>query len=313
MGNRSNINLVGNTTQGQNVGGGDACLFKGKGAGNILQFRTISATGTSTQIQQIGDVIYIWSEGGSSGTTYSFENGLTKTVTTVRLGGDLTQNTQISGGTAYSMTFDTCSMYMCGLPSKTSETCALYIGSDGKLSTGLAGEGGGGITGSTNGLTDDGERVCLGGTLTQNTVFTGGASNYHLRYAADYSADYNARSIPDVDFVTGYTQSAVTQTSNTVAVCNISVVSYTATTANDFIGSSGTCYVYLPATPKPCQRITVADIAGTALYDNVTIYGNGMCINGMISGCDYAIINTNYGSISFINNGYFWSAIAFIN
>jgi len=205
MGNRSNISIVGNTTQGQNIGGGDACLFKGKGAGNILQFRTISATGTSTQIQQIGDVIYIWSEGGSSGTTYSFENGLTKTVTTVRLGGDLTQNTQISGGTAYSMTFDTCSMYMCGLPSKTSETCALYIGSDGKLSTGLAGEGGGGITGSTNGLTDDGERVCLGGTLTQNTVFTGGASNYHLRYAADYSAGYNIRSIPDINWITGNT------------------------------------------------------------------------------------------------------------
>jgi hypothetical protein len=205
MNNRSNINLVGNTTQGQNVGGGDACLFKGKGAGNILQFRTISATGTSIQLQQIGDVIYIGSEGGSSGTTYTFNNGLTKNITNVKLGGNLTENTKISGGTTYSMTFDTSSMYICGLPSKTTETCVLYIGSNGKLSTGLAGVGGSGITGSTNGLTDDGRRVCLGGTLTQNTIFNGGTSNYHLRYAGDYSAGYNIRSIPDIAWITGNT------------------------------------------------------------------------------------------------------------
>jgi len=217
MGNRSSINLVGNTTQGQNLGNGDACLYIGKTNGNTLQFRTISATGSSTQVQQIGDVIYIWSEGGGSGTTYTFENGLTKTVTTVTLGGDLTQNTVISGGTTYGITFNSSSICLAGLPSKTTETCAVYINADGKLSTGLAGEGGGGITGSTNGLTDDGSDVCLGGTLSQNTIFTGGASNYHLQYAADYSASYVARSIPDVAWITGNTGGGflgtVTQTS----------------------------------------------------------------------------------------------------
>jgi hypothetical protein len=130
-----------------------------------------------------------------------------------------------------------------------------------------------------------------------------------MQYSGDYSDDYVCLSIPNAGWVTGYTQSAVTVNSNTMAVCNITVTSYTATTSNDFIGASGTCYIYLPSVPKPCQRITVADIAGTALGDNVTIYGNGKCING----CGCAIINTDYGSISFINNGYFWSAIAFIN
>jgi len=218
MGNRSNINLVGNTTQGQNLGGGDACVFKCKVGGNLLQFRTISATGDSVQIIQTDDEILIYAEGGASGTTYTFENGLTKTLTNVTLGGNLTQNTTISGGTTYGITFNSSSICLVGLPSKNLETCAVYIDSNGKLSTGLAGEGGsGGITGSTNGLTDDGSDVCLGGTLSQNTIFTGGASNYHLQYAADYSTNYSVRSIPDVGWITGNTGGGflgtVTQTS----------------------------------------------------------------------------------------------------
>lgn len=128
MGNRSNIKLVGNTTQGMNVGSGDGCVFKEKVNGNVLQFRTISATGNSVQVIQTDDKILI------------------------------------SGGTS-----------------------------------------GGGIISSANGLTDNGTTVCLGGTLTQNTIFTGGASNYHLQYGGNYGASYTARSIPDVGWVTGNT------------------------------------------------------------------------------------------------------------
>lgn len=69
MGNRSNINLVGNTTQGQNLGGGDACVFKGKAGGNLLQYRSISATGTSIQIYQVGDEILISGATGGGGVT----------------------------------------------------------------------------------------------------------------------------------------------------------------------------------------------------------------------------------------------------
>ncbi len=204
MENRSNIKLVGNTTQGENVGGG-ADVFKCKSGGNLLLFRSIAATGSSVQIFQTDDEILIYAEGSASGTTYTFENGLTKTLTNVTLGGNLTENTRISGGTTYSMTFDTCLMYMCGLPSKTTETCAIYIDENGKLSTGVAGEGGGGITGSTNGLSDDGNVVCLGGTLSQNTIFTGGTSNYHLQYADDYSGGFTIRSLPDIAWITGNT------------------------------------------------------------------------------------------------------------
>jgi hypothetical protein len=97
MGNRSDINLVGNTTIGQNVGSG-ACVFKSKLNGNNLQFRTISATGDSVQIIQTDDEILICGTGGPTGTTYTFTNGLTKTLQSVCFGGTLTMNTTIASG-----------------------------------------------------------------------------------------------------------------------------------------------------------------------------------------------------------------------
>jgi hypothetical protein len=71
MSDRSNISLVGNTTQGTNCGGG-AEVFKCKAGGNNLQFRTISATGGSIQIYQVGDRILIGGGGGTGGTSYNF-------------------------------------------------------------------------------------------------------------------------------------------------------------------------------------------------------------------------------------------------
>ena len=84
---------------------------------------------------------------------------------------------------------------------------------------------------------------------------------------------------------------------------------FVCSTTNDFIGVSGATEVWLPSTPKACQRIIVADICGNALVNNICIIGNGLCINGN----DGATINTEYGAMTFINNGYSWSAVAFIN
>lgn len=61
---------------------------------------------------------------------------------------------------------------LCNLPSKSSETCGLYIDASGNLSTGVisGGSGGGGavgVTGATNGVCRyNTNNVCLGGTLT---------------------------------------------------------------------------------------------------------------------------------------------------
>jgi len=72
MGNRSNINLVGNTTQGQNVGTGDG-VYKGKSVGNILQYKSLSVTGTTMVITTDADNIYFSANtgGGGGGIGYS--------------------------------------------------------------------------------------------------------------------------------------------------------------------------------------------------------------------------------------------------
>jgi hypothetical protein len=99
-------------------------------------------------------------------------------------------------------------------------------------------------------------------------------------------------------------------TLNTVNVYNISA-NYTATCLSDFIGvtgGTGVC-ITLPASPKVGQKITVSDVCGNALADPIIIYGNGKCIAG--DGC--STINTEYGSLTFINNNYgTWSAVAFV-
>ena len=68
MGNRSNINLVGNTTQGQNVGSGDG-IYKGKNVGNTLQFKELSVTGTTMVITTDDNNIYFSANTGGGGGT----------------------------------------------------------------------------------------------------------------------------------------------------------------------------------------------------------------------------------------------------
>ena len=158
----------------------------------------------------------------------------------------------------------------------------------------------------TNAANSQQHRISLGnvaGIRVQDTC--GGIG---LAYCANYctNAKTNPRWIPDNAYVTGLTTSA----SNVVNVCNVFTTGYTATQGNDFIGVSGASCIYLPPTPKPCQRITVADICGCAVLNSIQINGNGNCINGD----SIATINTDYGSMTFINNNISgWTAVAFIN
>lgn len=93
MANRSNINLVGNTVTGQNLGTG-AEVFKCKSGGSNLQFKTISTTGTSLCVINCANQIYI--SGGSGSGIQTASNGLTKVGTNVVLGGTLTGDTCIT-------------------------------------------------------------------------------------------------------------------------------------------------------------------------------------------------------------------------
>ena len=95
MNNRSIICLVGNTTTGQNLGAG-AGVFKCKSGGNNLQFRSISSTGTSIQIFQVGDKILVSGSTGG-GTITGATNGLSVSGKNIKLGGTLTSNTCVDG------------------------------------------------------------------------------------------------------------------------------------------------------------------------------------------------------------------------
>jgi len=69
--NRSDINLLGNSTSGVNIGSG-SCIFKCKDiSGNTLQFKTISVAGSSLSIVTGDTMITICGAGGTtiSGTT----------------------------------------------------------------------------------------------------------------------------------------------------------------------------------------------------------------------------------------------------
>jgi hypothetical protein len=174
---------------------------------------------------------------------------------------------------------------------------------------------GGTLTGATNGLSlfNTGKAIGLGGQLTTGTTFTivNGTSMAFtdsrttpigIVYSADYGSTFTARSIVDAGYVTGK--------SNTVHVyCQSVTASYTANTCSDFIGAMSGSTIYMPASPKPCQKITVSDISGHALDCMITVVGNGLCIIG----ADCATVNTDYGSVTLVNNGNFWSATAFIN
>jgi len=91
MGDRSNINLVGNTTQGQNVGTGIG-IYKGKLAGNILQYKTLSVTGTSMLITSDADNIYFSAATGGGGGTIT---GTTDYVAKFNTAGDNIEDSSI--------------------------------------------------------------------------------------------------------------------------------------------------------------------------------------------------------------------------
>lgn len=180
------------------------------------------------------------------------------------------------------------------------------------------------ITGATNGLNKLGREVKLGGILTEETTINGAeilninVNNFNLTGTTiNLTGIITLQSIPisgntsDAILVWNSSDKKIKQVSpNIVNVCNV-ITQYSATTANSFIGVSGTSCIYLMNNPSCGQKISVSDICGDALSNPIIINGNGNRIND--ASCTCSLINTNFGSTTFIYNGYFWSAVAFTN
>jgi hypothetical protein len=150
--------------------------------------------------------------------------------------------------------------------------------------------------------------ISLGGILTGSTIIIDNRiTKKGIEYGGNYCTGFTNCSLIDKEYV----DRAITGNSNIINVYNPTISTYTATTSNDFIGVSGGSTIWLP-TISVCtgQRITVADIAGNAATNSISICSGSY----KILNCYSATINTNYGSVSFIFNGKnFWSAMAFIN
>lgn len=184
------------------------------------------------------------------------------------------------------------------------------------------------ITGATNGLsvptTGNINVIGLGGSLCRDTVINGSSYVYSLsatslntlylnaecgilannvalkpyEYADDYFLfNYNARSIPDVAFVTGYTQ-------NSPLVKKISNVgtSYTAQSSDFYIGASGGSAINLPNTLPNGMVITVADNCGNASLSPLNPVMISVSPSFFFGGDSSICITTAFGSMSFIYN-----------
>ena len=244
----------------------------------------------------IPNVGWVTGQTSASG-VHTASNGLCKIGTDVKLGGTLLENTTITD-------VNSCGHFELGVSGYLyAEFCDTNPGS-----TWIDAYAGNLRLGTSSGASaQDGAILSLQNDSQSYLQLTAGMdvclyNNSTFKYAADYSGDFVDRSIVDKGYVDNQ--------SNVVKVCTINTA-YVTLRNDDLIGVDGlsTNQICLYATPVLGQRLTVVDICGNALADPITINGNGNTINS--DAC--STINTDYGSVTYIYNGAFWSAVAFIN
>jgi len=179
------------------------------------------------------------------------------------------------------------------------------------------------VTGATNGLTKVGREIKLGGTLTGSTIITDGRGTpVGIQYGGDYSANYTARSIPDVDYVTGLTSLGIQTANNGLTKVGTNVVlggTLTGDTTintnnktlvvgkNNSVGAQGSNSVILGASNSTMNCGNAAIIGG---YNNqvdggfaVTVGGYYNCALGLGTLATGGEYNKAHSSDSAVVNG----------
>jgi len=187
--------------------------------------------------------------------------------------------------------------------------------------------GGSGTTNITaeNGLTLSGNTIVLGGELTGDTYINSANSVFEINNLVEFWLKTD-----DAHHVYFSDQAGFVLTGNTFVFEDSSLVTkeyvdyirthevtgttYQATKDDDFIETSGGTIIILPENPvRVGKRIIVVDVEGDAELNPIIIFGGD---NNILDGSNdnEALINTNFGSLSFIfNNKGFWSVIGFTN
>jgi len=164
--------------------------------------------------------------------------------------------------------------------------------------------GAGTITGATNGLNLSNGIVKIGGDIIENTILHD-TIGVGLQYSDSYGDTFLIHSLVDKEYVD--------MKSNRATIANTSGNSYFVLPSDYAIGARSNpsgCTVYLPSTPAIGHTVVVYDrdgVAGTTVNTYININGNGK----LILDWNAATINSDYGSITFLYNGTFWSVIAF--
>jgi len=245
----------------------------------------------------IPDAAWVTGQTSASG-LHTASNGLHVSSTDVRLGGILTNTTIISGGSqticfgdiGSLIDFNVCGGFTVnntGTSSITSDRGSILMNT---------------CEVSLKSYFDNDiySIICLDQQGIEVGFGTGTTGS--ICYSDDYSANFVSRSLVDKEYVDNK--------ANVVNVCYINN-SYTTMRNDELIAVSGLSsnQISLYATPVLGQRLTVVDVCGNALADPITVNGNGHNINDGIC----STINTDYGSVTYVYNGLFWSAVAFIN
>ena len=197
--------------------------------------------------------------------------------------------------------------------------------------------GGTGIANANNGLTKVGNTVILGGALTGTTTINGGTTlrinvtNLELsgNTAINLTGEVTLETpppagVPLVDAVLVWNSSdkqiktvsgAALGDKNNVYSNTLISSSQSLTTGSSYVilvdTTGGPINVCLPATPVEGEAFKIKDVCNTALLNNITVVGNGACIDG----ASIALINTDFGALELMYttspNG--WYTLGFVN
>ena len=256
-------------------------------------------------------------------------NGLTDDGSTVKLGGELTENTEISGNTSTEFKVDTGQIRF--VSTSTANNSGIRLLDEGGGSIMISGNSGGVNIRDTGGgiyIEDSGgggfyvdsnggiyiEETGFGIFLTSDEVgITSAEVKLNITPPAitteAFSVLVRDDSSGEVKTVDGSELGEDNNNYNTY----VSSTSFTATTEMYVIlldTSFEEITITLPASPVDGQAYRIKDSSGNALTNNVTINGNGETIDGGST----ALINTDYGAIEIVwRDGLGWFILSFVN
>lgn len=97
------------------------------------------------------------------------------------------------------------------------------------------------------------------------------------------------------------------------ALTSVQTTTYDINNTDDIVqfnSTSGSFNIFFPTIPNTGESHTILDVGGKAATNPVTISGNGKNVvtsSGLLASSD--TLSTNYGSITYMYNGTFWSVL----